>query len=152
MQAFIGTIATIAMVIHFTFGCCAHLSHFTGDCKSCFVTAKADSKSCCHAGHDDHEHEGHGHSHYPDAETADDGEAHLACQDASHTCEGCTCAATISIKVVSPTYYLSATGFVVAVAEAPLRLPLSVSAAWLRPDQFAYSGLRPHSIFERFLI
>jgi len=152
VQAFIGTIATIAMVIHFTFGCCAHPSHFTGDCNSCFVSAKAESKPCCHGGHEDHEHEGHSHSHASDVETACDGGVLLASHGESHSCEGCSCAATIIIKMATPTFFLSVTGVVTSIAEVPPRLPLSVSAAWLRPDQFAYSGLRPHSIFERFLI
>jgi len=89
----ISLITTLTTVIHFTFGCCLHASHFGGGdacCGSQAVPAHADA--CCN----DHDHD------------RDSTAAAVACHDSNPPvvfcasslatsdcgCDGCSCAAT----------------------------------------------------------
>jgi len=98
----IALITTLATVIHFTFGCCLHASHFDGAGDCCpGDRAIADLDSCC---------EDHGHEQDLPGVSADRGEpartpAHGTTAGAASECEcaGCTCAATVTnTDVFSP--------------------------------------------------
>lgn len=143
MQAFIGIIATAAMVMHFTFGCCAHPCHFIGHTNSAATQAEVATAGCCHHGH---AHPGHSHA---TAQNVEQGEHGAGIHPGCHDCDGCTCVATVSGKVIPPTD-LPLVAFLSIKDEAEQLL--SAADFRLLPDPFAYAGLRPHSIFERFLI
>lgn len=90
MRALVSVVATVATVIHLTFGCCLHAAHFgpAASCHDCGGHA-GDADACC----GEHEHES------ATVEAADDASlrGELAVSAASvnddHDCGGCTCAA-----------------------------------------------------------
>ncbi len=134
MRAFIAIIATVTMVIHFTVGCCMHVHH---------QTTQACADPIC-SGHDHHTAHADEDAHEPS-----ESEPSVLLSQHEHDCDGCRCVATRSAKVTLP---------IVSVLSSHvicdhLALLLGTSAAFqFAPDPFVYSGLRPHSIFERFLI
>jgi len=144
VQAFIGIVATVATVIHLTFGCCAHPCHFTGHGKSCRIPARIASTGCCHHGHGHHSQ-----SEKPQQDAASWGQVASHGQDCHH-CSGCSCTATVSGKVTPPMVLPLVT--YLGSSSNPAHSCLTTAELRLIPDPFAYAGLRPHSIFERFLI
>ena len=102
MRPAIDFLTTLAVVIHFTFGCCLHASHFGGPDACCAGRrivgdqAPDDVDACCNG----REH-GHEHAHDSTASAAecpdpDPGFAHPESRIAAAGCgcEGCSCAAT----------------------------------------------------------
>jgi hypothetical protein len=84
----------LATVMHFTFGCCLHASHFGGSDTCCTSALVSDHGGDCGESHD-HDHDltattvpGH------DA-GATDGSCHAAAAASSCDCEGCTCVAIV---------------------------------------------------------
>lgn len=91
----ISLITTLALVIHFTVGCCLHASHFGGADACCASQSPPGHvETCCH----DHEYEHDRDSTATADEYHDTNLAVACCEPASTTsdcgCDGCSCVAT----------------------------------------------------------
>jgi len=81
VHAIVCVVATIATVIHLTFGCCLHASH-VGQPDACHECA--DHGPDTHVSRDGHDH---------DANPPSDDGMHSDRAATGHDCDGCTCAA-----------------------------------------------------------
>ena len=98
----IAFITIFAMVIHFTFGCCLHRSHFDGSgCCQGNRESIADDGFCCGADHgQEHEHDEEGDDQRQDSpggpfESCPGRDHGSLAAAAGHGCVGCTCAGMI---------------------------------------------------------
>lgn len=131
VRALIGIVATVTMVIHFTVGCCTHVLH--------------DAEHVC-SSHDHHAAHGHADE---DTQEACEVEPIAIVSQQAHDCDGCRCVATRSASVTLP-ILCELRAHVICIIPAQLSWSSAVLAR--TPDPFVYSGLRPHCVFERFLI
>lgn len=142
MQRLAGIIGMVATVMHLTFGCCgAHPGHFHVGHHSCSPSVKTTSTKCC-----DHDHL---HSFVEEVEEADTIDHVLGCQHQSRTCDRCICATTLNAQVVAKWICPDFVTYLVQHDDS-LTLTRAVFLDRFEPDPFAYTGLRPHSLFERF--
>lgn len=141
MKAFVGFVATVATVMHFTFGCCAHPWHFTGHAEK---AEAVQAGSCCR-----HSHSKYTHSDGRKTKTSEHADGW---NQAHHSCEGCVCAATQTAEIQPVT-----SGDWVFVESLPA-MDGNASALQLigranaLGDPPRWAKLRLHSLFERFLI
>ena len=163
MRSLVGIIATIATVIHFTFGCCLHPCHASGrgDCVTLGIEAAA-CEDCCHA-HD------HSRDHARD-DAHDDDHADAACEaaggscehdgvslvaapagDACHGCEGCHCAAT-STETGTTFPWPQEAAVIVPDGDGSAFAPFADARERQLPDPDVHPCPGRNPLFERFLI
>jgi hypothetical protein len=149
VRSIVGIITTIAMVIHFTFGCCLHPCHGggRGECVS-HATEAFVCDACCDAC--DHE----------DATSEMDGVpcghaegvvAAITVTEHCHGCEGCHCAAT-STETLATFLWSPLVSDMVARIDSEAIVLLALVGGRHPPDPHVRP--RPHgqTLFERMLI
>ena len=153
MRSLVGIITTIAMVIHFTFGCCLHPCHGggRGECVSQAIPAAA-CDECCHDDHDRHEHdEAADEADGVSCDAADSSLVAALVPDSCHPCQGCHCAAT-STEGVTHLKWSPMASRIVATIESEAITLLAVACGKHPPDPHLHPCPRGHALFERFLI
>ena len=160
MRSLVGIITTIAMVIHFTFGCCLHPCHF-GGCSEAVPHAveSAACDPCCHD-HDDLASEGESSAcgRIEDVRAAvvgvEEGRATIVVADhclGSDGCQGCHCVATSTETGATASWSPLASGIVAALDSKAI--VLFADACETRVvDPHVHPCPCRHALFERFLV
>ncbi|MBL8828746.1 MAG: hypothetical protein JNM18_17335 [Planctomycetaceae bacterium] len=145
MNRVVGIVAAVALVMHFTLGCCAHSCQFAETIRPQFVQAtEAVNTGCCHRGHRHHRSDVQ-HS-ATDAGAHGIKIAHLPCQ---HQCEPCSCTVTLNEKVQLPTEsQVSA----IVVADDQARFGVIATDHATGQVSLVLPGQHLHALCERFLI
>lgn len=145
MQRLLSLILTAAVLVHTTFGCCAHHAHSSEVGCGEALSGCVDSSPC--SGHDGHGKRVHGEHPEPTSavslNTPDDGD-HEHSHDGTRRCEGSKCSFART-ESSSPAYSLDADAFLAASA-FPLvpivdAIHAPIAGAAFQPD--AHSGA-PH--------
>jgi len=155
VRSLVGIITTIATVIHFTFGCCLHPSHFGGwsevaargfECAAC--------DACCHDGDD----AASGCETSPCGRIEDvlavDGHAALTVPDrclGCDGCQGCHCVATSTKTGATVSWSPLASG-IVAALDSDAILVFAVACGRRPPDPRMHPCPERDALFERLLI
>ena len=149
MRSFVGIITTIAMVIHFTFGCCLHPCHGggRGGCVPHAMEA-AGREACCDAC--DHE-DAAGELDVVPCVHAEGVVAAIVVTENCHGCEGCHCAATSTEAVPLFQWSPLASGMAATIDSKAITL-LAVAGGKHPPDPHIHPCASRHPLFERFLI
>lgn len=146
MQAFIGIIATIATVIHLTVGCCAHACPLlTPSVVIATAESTVPSSKCCRCQQR--------RALVPEAraKAADSTTGSIASErQTCHECHSCVCAATPLQYVSVPDGQLL-TVWIATLQQTIVGETLDSVDLHGPPDPWGGSGLRRHSLFERFL-
>lgn len=151
VRAFVSLVATVATVMHLTFGCCLHAAHFgpAAACHGC-PGHEGEADACCM----DHE---HGHEHESVAEAGADEVSppgglavRAGTMAAGHDCTGCSCTASIEDDA-AVRWPASAAPLVTAMAD------VGVSACVAGIDRARDRGGSPpprdtHPLHERLLV
>lgn len=144
MNRVVGIVAAVALVMHFTMGCCAHSCHFNGHaCPQVVQSSQSVSTRCCHRGH-----RHRAHAQRP-ASAANDQGIKVASSPCQHSCEHCSCTVTLNEKVRLPAEGLVAT---LVVRDDPGRLGLIATERNTSQVSIVLPGQHLHALCERFLI
>ena len=149
MRSLVGIITTIAMVIHFTFGCCLHPCHGggRGECVSHATDALACDACCDACDHEDAASElggvpcGH----------AEGIVSAIVVSENCHGCEGCHCAATSTQTLTTCLWSPLASGIAAAI-ESDAITRFAVACGKQPPEPNVHPCPSRHALFERFLI
>ena len=149
MRSLVGIITTIAMVIHFTFGCCLHPCHGggRGECVS-HATEALPCDACSDAcDHEDAASELNG----VPCGHSESGSAAAVVTENCHGCEGCHCAATSPQTLTTFLWSPLASGIAAAIESEAITL-FAVVGGKHPPDPHLHPCPRGQSLFERLLI
>ena len=151
MRPAISFLTTLAVVIHFTFGCCLHASHFGGPDTCCAGQQLPDDGDACCDGHV-HEHEHDSTATATECPDSDPGSAHSESRIASAGCgcDGCSCAAT-TLETDHEVCGSTSVCWIGHVLDAPLPGLTSPRAAPVGGPPPGTSALRS-PLFERLLV